>query len=121
MVEAGQDAHKGAQVNPFHEEPHARVLEGRQRAVKVQRLLGRVIMSCYICGINVAPIVLPDVQEITCPNCGRYRISGTAIELLERHPWKFDIYLARRWIADQQGDGTVPLIDSDIVTRLVYV
>ena len=78
-------------------------------------------MNCYICGDNVPPIVLEDVQEYPCPNCGRYRISSAAIELLERHRWKFDIYLARRWIADQQGDGTIPLIDSDIVTRLVYV
>lgn len=78
-------------------------------------------MGCYICGTEVAPIVLPDVQEYPCPSCGRYRIADTAIGLLKVHLWKFDIYLAQRWIADQQGDGTIPLIDSDIVSRLVYV
>lgn len=78
-------------------------------------------MSCYICGNGVAPIVLPDAQEYSCPECGRYRISGTAIELLKLHPWKFDIYLARRWIADQQESGAIPLIDSNIITRLVHI
>ena len=78
-------------------------------------------MSCYICGYNVAPIVLPDVEEYSCPACGRYRITGTAIELLKLHPWEFDIYLVRRWIADQQDESCPPLINSDIVTRLLYV
>ncbi len=78
-------------------------------------------MGCYICGYNVVPIVLPDTEEYSCTACGRYRITGSAIELLKLHPWKFDIYLSRRWIADQQEVGTTPLIDSDIVTRLVYV
>lgn len=76
-------------------------------------------MSCYICGNEVLPIVLPEIQEFPCPECGRYRIAASAIELLKLHPWKFDVYLARRWIADQQESGTIPLIDSNIITRLV--
>lgn len=78
-------------------------------------------MSCYICGNNVAPIELPDIEEYPCPACGRYQITGTAVALLKQHSWAFDIYLARRWIADQQDSYTTPIIDSNIVTRLVYV
>ncbi|NUT73566.1 hypothetical protein HNO86_00775 [Pseudomonas sp. C1C7] len=77
-------------------------------------------MSCYICGRSVAPILLPDSEEYSCPDCGHYRITGAAIELLQQHVWKFDVYLVRRWIADQQGSGTTPLIDANIAARLMY-
>ncbi len=76
-------------------------------------------MSCYICGNSVAPVVQSDSEEIPCPDCGRYRITGTAIELFKRHNWKFDIYLVRRWIADQQGSGTIPVIDSSMAAKLM--
>lgn len=69
-------------------------------------------MNCYICGKDVEVIKLPDSEEIPCPDCSRYRISGTAIALFKRHNWRFNMELARRWIESQQGSGTVPLIDS---------
>jgi len=69
-----------------------------------------VEMSCYICGNEVVEaIVRPDSEEYPCPDCGHYRISGTAMELFRLHHWAFDIYLACRWIADQQGSGKIPL------------
>ena len=76
-------------------------------------------MSCYICGNEVVePVVRPDSEEYPCPDCGHYRISGTAMELFRLHDWKFDIYLVRRWIADQQGSGEIPLIDSGVASLL---
>lgn len=76
-------------------------------------------MSCFICGYDVEPSVTPDSEEYSCPSCGHYRISITAIKLFRLHHLKFDIYLARRWIADQQGRGTIPLIDPGLAVRLV--
>lgn len=78
-------------------------------------------MSCFICGNDVEPVVLDDSEEYACAGCGHYRISGTAIELYKRHNWTVDVYLARRWIADQQGSRTIPLIDSNMAARLVQV
>lgn len=78
-------------------------------------------MSCFICGDNVEPVVLGDSEEYACPRCGHYRISRAAIEMYKRHHWSFDVYLARRWIADQKGSGEIPLMDSTIAVRLVYV
>lgn len=87
--------------------------------VQFRDYLRRIAMSCYICGTRVTPVVLPDSEEIPCPECGRYRITGTATELLKRNILKFDIYLSRRWLADQQGSGIIPLIDSNITGRLM--
>ncbi|NCE83482.1 hypothetical protein DK870_03590 [Pseudomonas sp. Q1] len=76
-------------------------------------------MACFICGGNVEPVALYDSEEYVCAGCGQYRISVAAIELYKQRDWRFDVYLARRWIADQQGSGTIPLIDSDMATRLM--
>lgn len=69
-------------------------------------------MTCYICGRDVEAIKFPDSEEIPCPDCSHYRISGTAIALFKRHNWRFNVELARQWIASHQGSGIVPLIDS---------
>jgi hypothetical protein len=76
-------------------------------------------MSCYICGNDVEPVVFPDSEEIPCPDCGHYRISGTALALFKKNNWKFDIDLTRRWLASQQGSGTIPLIDSNRAASLI--
>lgn len=76
-------------------------------------------MTCYICGNSVASVMHPDSEEIPCPDCGRYRITRASIELLRLHNWRFDTYLVRRWVADQLEGDTIPLIDSNIVARLV--
>lgn len=76
-------------------------------------------MSCCICGKDVEPIAISDGEEYPCPDCGHYRITGTAIALLNTLNWKFDIELARRWIASQQGTDTIPLIDSSRAASLI--
>lgn len=76
-------------------------------------------MSCFICGVDAQLSVGPDSEEYQCPECGHYRISKEAIELFRLQRWKFDIYLVRRWIADQQGSGATPFIASDLAVRLM--
>ena len=41
------------------------------------------------------------------------------MELYRQRNLRFDIYVARRWIADQQGSGEIPLIDSQMAARLL--
>jgi DNA-directed RNA polymerase subunit RPC12/RpoP len=76
-------------------------------------------MTCYICGKDVEAIQFPDSEEIPCPDCSHYRISGTAVALFKQHSWRFDVDLARRWIASQQGSGVIPLIDSSRAASLI--
>jgi hypothetical protein len=39
--------------------------------------------------------------------------------LFELNNWKFDIELTRRWLASQQGSGTIPTIDSNRAASLI--
>jgi predicted RNA-binding Zn-ribbon protein involved in translation (DUF1610 family) len=69
-------------------------------------------MGCYICGTPAQPIVCSAFNEYPCPNCGRYRISTTAMVLFEMNKWTFNVPSARRWIASEIRWGETPLIDS---------
>jgi len=76
-------------------------------------------MSCYICGKAVEPIIYPDSHEYPCPDCGHYRITGTAMALHDKNNWKFDVESTRRWLASQQGSGKIPMIDSNRAASLI--
>lgn len=76
-------------------------------------------MNCFICGAEAQLSERPDSEEYQCPNCGHYEISRTALELYKQRLWKFDVYLARRWIADQQDSDAIPFVDLDIAVRLL--
>jgi len=77
-------------------------------------------MACFICG---EPAVRVETgrkyEERVCPKCGHYRITGKALVLMKAHGWRFDVYLARRWIAAHQGSGPTPTIDSHQAGRLI--
>lgn len=77
-------------------------------------------MECYICETesNEAD-PSGDYKQIACPVCGEYKISRTAIQTMENHGWKFDVDLTRRWLASQQGSGTIPMIDSNRAASLI--
>lgn len=79
-------------------------------------------MTCFICG---APAVRVDVgtryEERACPACGRYRITVKTLALMNTHGWRFDVELSRRWIAEHQGSGPYPIIDSRQAGRLIDV
>nr|WP_294980102.1 hypothetical protein [uncultured Pseudomonas sp.] len=77
-------------------------------------------MDCYICGTEAHSLQGVDHERIACPGCGDYKISGTALALMKQHNWKFDVDITRRWIADHQGTGEIPLINSQIAAQVIY-
>ncbi|MDR6927117.1 hypothetical protein [Pseudomonas sp. BE134] len=79
-------------------------------------------MKCLICGEPALGVKSEgDYQERACPKCGRYRISTPALKLMKAHGWRFDVELARRWLAQQQGSEAIPTIDSNQAGRLIDV
>ena len=79
-------------------------------------------MSCLICGEPSVAIDANDYcLERYCPKCGHYRITGAALMLMKAHSWHFDVELTRKWIAEYQGSGTIPIIDSHQAARLIDV
>jgi hypothetical protein len=76
-------------------------------------------MTCLICGEPAVAIDADDdYLERACPMCGHYRVTGAALVLMKAHGWRFDVELARKWIAEHQGTGTIPIIDSHQAGRL---
>jgi len=77
-------------------------------------------MECFICSTesNEVPSA-GDYKQLACPKCGEYRLSGTAIALFKENNWKFNIEETRRWLASQQGGGTIPLISSERAASLI--
>jgi len=70
-------------------------------------------MTCFICNELATEAGLgDDYEERVCPNCGHYRVTGLALLLMKAHGWRFDVELARTWIANQKSYGFVPTIDS---------
>lgn len=77
-------------------------------------------MTCFICDGPATSIDSDsDYQERVCLECGHYKLSRTAIDVLAANNWKLDVELARRWLAMQQGIGLVPLIDSNRAVSLI--
>jgi predicted RNA-binding Zn-ribbon protein involved in translation (DUF1610 family) len=76
-------------------------------------------MECRICRTETNEI-LPtgDFEEYACPKCGPYKITGSAVAVLEKHGYRLDVDLCREWLA-QQGPQAVPVIDSDLAMRLI--
>ncbi|WCM53567.1 hypothetical protein OH720_11325 [Pseudomonas sp. WJP1] len=79
-------------------------------------------MTCLICNDPAVAIdVDADYLERVCQKCGHYRITAAALVLIKAHGWRFDVALTRKWLADQQGSGMIPTIDSHQVARLIDV
>jgi hypothetical protein len=77
-------------------------------------------MSCFICnGPAVAIDADDDYLERACTKCGQYRITGAALVLIKAHGTRFDVELTRKWIAEHQGPGFIPTIDSHQAGRLI--
>lgn len=76
-------------------------------------------MNCYICGKDFSVIQRPDSEECHCPDCGAYRISGTALKFYREKNWKFDVNLVRQWLASNQSSDQITLIDSDRAELLI--
>lgn len=77
-------------------------------------------MECLICNEPVSDIDTGgDFVEITCPKCGHYRVTRTALALMEAHDWHFNLEQTREWIVSQQSAESVPTIDSQLVSVLI--
>lgn len=79
-------------------------------------------MTCLICGESAAVVETDGAyEERTCPSCGHYRITGTALVLLKARGWHFDVVLAWKWITEHQASGFIPTIDSHLAVRLIDI
>jgi len=79
-----------------------------------------VRMECFICGTESSEVLpLGDYKQLACPECGEYKISDTAIQTMNNNNYKFDVDLARRWLAMHLGTGEIPLINSDRAASLI--
>lgn len=77
-------------------------------------------VKCFICKLEASEVkALGDYRQIDCPQCGEYKIIGTAIALFEEHNCEFDVGLATRWLRSEQISATFPVIDSDRTTSLI--
>lgn len=77
-------------------------------------------MNCFICEAEAADIPpVGDYFERACPECGHYKISRTAVNLLQINSWSLDVELTRRWLAMHLGTGEIPLITSDRASSLI--
>ena len=101
---------------------HARAVDGWISATVEWLAKKGIFMTCLICD-GQAAVVEPDgdYEERACPECGHYRVTGTALVLLKAHSWRFDLELTRKWIADHQSSGVIPTIDSAQAARLIDV
>ena len=77
-------------------------------------------MKCFICSTesNEVPAA-GDYKQLACPECGEYRLSGTAITLFEQNKWKFNVEFTRLWLESQRSGGTIPLVTSERAATLI--
>jgi DNA-directed RNA polymerase subunit RPC12/RpoP len=79
-------------------------------------------MTCLICNEPAVAIDADDEYlERACPKCGHYRVTGAALVLMKVRGCRFDVELTRKWIAEHQGSGSIPTIDSHQVAPLIHV
>ena len=71
-------------------------------------------MECFICATNAREVTPSgDYKQLACPECGEYKISNTAIQVMKNDGRKFDIERSREWLNSFLGSGQIPKIDDD--------
>lgn len=73
-------------------------------------------MECFVCN-NLADAREPegDYAELSCPECGEYRVSGSVVRLLDKGRWLSTVAM-QQWLEEQRRDGTpMPMITSNVV------
>jgi translation initiation factor 2 beta subunit (eIF-2beta)/eIF-5 len=79
-------------------------------------------MSCLVCNEPSTQAEAGDsYQERTCLKCGRYRVTGSVLEMLKKHGWRFDVELTRQWLKKHQSCGTIATIDARHAGNLIEV
>ncbi|MBR7519670.1 MULTISPECIES: hypothetical protein [Pseudomonas] len=72
-------------------------------------------MECFVCNQDAEQREsLGDYQELSCPECGHYRISGTVVRLWEKASWLHTVAM-QQWLEDRRRDGVkIPVINSEV-------
>ncbi|WP_210013981.1 hypothetical protein [Pseudomonas palmensis] len=77
-------------------------------------------MECFICQAKSTKLdPTGDHQRLACPECGEYKISNTALDLMKKNKLRFNVDIARDWLRRHQGSGEIPLINDIIAGNLV--
>ncbi|AOE86124.1 hypothetical protein THL1_3576 [Pseudomonas sp. TCU-HL1] len=77
-------------------------------------------MKCFICGAEASPgASTGDYEWVACPDCGEYKVTRSALELLSKNGWSFNVGEARKWIASFQRSGETAVITADRAARLI--
>lgn len=77
-------------------------------------------MDCYICQAKSTELdPTGDYQRLVCPECGEYKISNTALELMKKDKLRFNVDIARGWLLRHQGSGVIPLINDVTAANLI--
>lgn len=73
-------------------------------------------MECFVCNQEAEPLEsVGDYKELSCFECGNYRISGTVFGMWEKARWLHTVAM-QQWIEEQRRDGIdVPMITAGIV------
>lgn len=71
-------------------------------------------MECFICGTESSAAQGSGHHCLKCPQCGDYRISNSAMSLLEENQWQLDADMTRRWITSYRLGGSIPMVSSQM-------
>lgn len=76
-------------------------------------------MHCAICGAEARHLSsLGDQDRLACPDCGEYRITRSARQMLDQGGQRFDVDVTRIWLTGRRCAGQTPLIDWTLVSIL---
>lgn len=77
-------------------------------------------MECFICQTEATRIdPTGDHQRLACPGCGEYKISNTALDLMKKNGFKFNVQITREWLKSHLGTGAIPLINDGVAAKLI--
>ena len=77
---------------------------------------------CVVCTTEQAtPANAGDFDGIaqTCPRCGEFKVSGTALAILGQGLGQEKRAKLSGWVSDQNRAGAVPMITSDLIKNIV--
>lgn len=73
-------------------------------------------MECYVCNQEAKKLESAgDYEELSCSECGHYRISGTVVGMWEKARWLHTVAM-QQWLDEQRRDGVdLPMITTEVV------
>ncbi|WP_426113473.1 hypothetical protein [Pseudomonas sp. DSP3-2-2] len=77
-------------------------------------------MKCFICGTESSKgASVDDCLRLSCPKCGEYKISDTAIATMKKNGFQFNVKISRQWLQSHRRSGDIPLIVSEVAITLI--